>query len=43
MARFARDHGWQITDDFEDPVPSYWNHDGVLTLLGVDNTEIITV
>ncbi|EMI52646.1 XylR family transcriptional regulator [Rhodopirellula sallentina] len=34
VARFARDHGWHITADFEDLVPSHWNGDGVLALLG---------
>ncbi|EMI22666.1 xylose operon regulatory protein [Rhodopirellula maiorica SM1] len=34
VARFARDHGWNISADFDDPVPSHWNGDGVLTLLG---------
>ncbi len=34
VARFARDHGWHITADFDDPIPSHWKGDGVLTLLG---------
>jgi LacI family transcriptional regulator len=33
VARFARDHHWHITADFDDPVPKHWNGDGVLTLL----------
>lgn len=34
VARFARDHGWHITADFDDLVPKHWSGDGVLTLLG---------
>ncbi len=34
VARFARDHGWHVTADLEDPVPKLWNGDGVLTHLG---------
>ncbi len=35
VARFARDHAWHVTFDFDDPIPKHWNGDGVLTLLGV--------
>jgi LacI family transcriptional regulator len=35
VARFARDHSWHVTFDFDDPIPRHWNGDGVLTLLGV--------
>ncbi|QDT65163.1 XylR family transcriptional regulator [Calycomorphotria hydatis] len=34
VTRFARDHHWHVTADFEDPVPTHWKGDGVLTLLG---------
>ncbi|QGJ70961.1 Transcriptional regulator [Planctomycetales bacterium 10988] len=34
VARFARDHGWHLTADFDDLVPKHWNGDGVITLLG---------
>jgi len=34
VARFARDHHWHITADFDDLVPKHWQGDGVLTLLG---------
>ncbi len=34
VARFARDHHWHLTADFDDPVPKHWKGDGILTLLG---------
>ncbi|WP_237564824.1 XylR family transcriptional regulator [Blastopirellula marina] len=34
MARFARDHHWHVTFDFDDLVPRDWQGDGVITLLG---------
>ena len=34
VARFARDHGWHVTADFDDPIPTHWNGDGVIALLG---------
>lgn len=34
VARFARDHHWHITADFDDPVPKHWDGDGVITFLG---------
>jgi LacI family transcriptional regulator len=34
VARFARDHGWHLTADLDNPVPRHWNGDGVVTLLG---------
>jgi LacI family transcriptional regulator len=34
VARYARDHHWHITFDFDDPVPENWKGDGVLTSLG---------
>ncbi|TWT34295.1 XylR family transcriptional regulator [Blastopirellula retiformator] len=34
VARFARDHQWHVTFDFDDPVPRHWDGDGVITLLG---------
>ena len=33
VARYARGHNWNITFDFEDPLPDNWQGDGVLTLL----------
>jgi len=38
VARYARDHHWHVTLDFDDPVPRHWNGDGVLTLLGARET-----
>jgi LacI family transcriptional regulator len=35
VARFARDHLWHVTLDFDDPIPARWNGDGILTLIGV--------
>ena len=34
VARFARDHGWHVTADFDDPIPTHWQGDGVIALLG---------
>ena len=34
MLRFARKHQWHLSCDFDDPVPSGWNGDGVLAFLG---------
>ncbi|UUO09152.1 DNA-binding transcriptional regulator [Blastopirellula sp. J2-11] len=34
VARFARDHHWHVTFDFDDLVPRDWQGDGVITLLG---------
>ncbi|MCC9607902.1 DNA-binding transcriptional regulator [Blastopirellula sp. JC732] len=34
VARFARDHQWHVTFDFDDLVPRDWQGDGVITLLG---------
>jgi LacI family transcriptional regulator len=34
VARFARDHGWHVTADFDDPIPTHWHGDGVIALLG---------
>jgi LacI family transcriptional regulator len=34
VAKFARDHRWHVTADFDDPVPKRWNGDGIITLLG---------
>ncbi|QDV68770.1 Xylose operon regulatory protein [Rosistilla carotiformis] len=34
VARFARDHHWHVTADFDDLVPEHWRGDGVVTLLG---------
>lgn len=34
VARFARDHHWHVTFDFDDMVPHDWQGDGVITLLG---------
>ncbi|PQO44268.1 XylR family transcriptional regulator [Blastopirellula marina] len=34
VARFARDHGWHVTFDFDEVVPRDWRGDGVITLLG---------
>lgn len=34
VARFARDHNWHVTADFDDPVPKHWRGNGVLTHLG---------
>lgn len=34
VARFAREHCWHLTADFDDPVPRNWKGDGVVTLLG---------
>jgi LacI family transcriptional regulator len=34
VARFARDHLWHVTFDFDDPIPSRWRGDGILTLIG---------
>jgi LacI family transcriptional regulator len=34
VARFARDHDWHVTADFDDPIPKHWRGDGVITLLG---------
>ncbi|MFI4873898.1 MAG: substrate-binding domain-containing protein [Blastopirellula sp. JB062] len=34
VARFARDHRWHVTFDFDDMVPHDWRGDGVITLLG---------
>jgi len=38
VARFARDHRWHVTADFDDPVPRHWQGHGVLTLLGAKQT-----
>lgn len=38
VARFARDHGWHLTADFDDLVPARWQGDGVITLLGAGQT-----
>jgi LacI family transcriptional regulator len=35
VARFARDHNWHVTFDFDDPIPKHWKGDGVVTLLGM--------
>ena len=35
VARFARDHNWHVTFDFDDPIPKHWKGDGVITLLGL--------
>ncbi len=35
VARFARDHNWHVTFDFDDPFPKHWKGDGVITLLGL--------
>ena len=34
VARFARENGWHVTFDFDEPIPKRWRGDGVLTLLG---------
>ena len=34
VVRFARDHQWHVTADFDDLVPKHWRGDGVITLLG---------
>jgi LacI family transcriptional regulator len=34
VARYAREHQWHVTCDFDEPIPRRWNGDGVLTLLG---------
>jgi LacI family transcriptional regulator len=34
VARYAREHQWHVTCDFDEPIPKRWNGDGVLTLLG---------
>ena len=34
VVRFARDHRWHVTADFDDLVPKHWQGDGVITLLG---------
>jgi len=34
VVRFARDHQWHVTADFDDLVPRHWRGDGVITLLG---------
>lgn len=34
VARFARDHDWHVTADFDDPIPKHWRGDGVIALLG---------
>jgi LacI family transcriptional regulator len=34
VARYAREHHWHITCDFDEPVPQRWNGRGVITLLG---------
>jgi len=37
VARFARQHRWHVTFDFDEPIPPAWNGQGVLTLLGAGN------
>jgi len=37
VARYAREHHWHVTFDFDEPVPRAWNGQGVLTLLGAGN------
>lgn len=37
VARYAREHRWHVTCDFDEPVPKHWNGDGVITLLGSHN------
>jgi len=37
VARFAREHRWHVTFDFDEPIPQAWNGQGVLTLLGAGN------
>jgi LacI family transcriptional regulator len=34
VARYARDHHWHMTADFDDPIPAHWQGDGAITLLG---------
>ena len=34
VARYAREHHWHLTCDFDEPIPKRWNGEGVLTLLG---------
>lgn len=34
VLRFARDHHWHVTADFDDPIPKDWTGDGVITILG---------
>ena len=38
IARYARDHNWHITFDYDDRIPENWQGDGVLTLLGASNS-----
>jgi LacI family transcriptional regulator len=33
VARFARNHNWNVTADLEELVPAHWKGDGVITLL----------
>jgi LacI family transcriptional regulator len=37
VARYAREHHWHVTSDFDEPVPRRWRGDGVITLLGSHN------
>jgi LacI family transcriptional regulator len=37
VARFAREHRWHVTFDFDEPIPPSWNGQGAITLLGVGN------
>ncbi|MFN3159020.1 MAG: XylR family transcriptional regulator [Rubinisphaera brasiliensis] len=37
VTRFARDHNWHVTADFDDPVPEHWAGDGIITLLGAQD------
>ncbi|MBN1854819.1 MAG: XylR family transcriptional regulator [Pirellulales bacterium] len=37
VARYAHEHRWHVTFDFDEPIPRRWSGDGVLTLLATRN------